>query len=291
MSDNIDYDELDKAVKAAATARDAAKAAPKPKAEAEAPKVAPRKTPAPAKRPLTRGVAIDFAPQRILHNAPRPAAKTIPVRPVAKPAPINRLMSRPAPKQVAKTIAKPTVAPARPVSKPQLRPATPRQVAKPVAKPAAVPRPATPKPVAKPVAPKPVAHRPATPLPAAKPAAPKAPAPRPATPKPAPKPATHAAPNANNYSLGGRSPFVANTKVEKRPLGLNVPDTSASSIRSTHNTYSQKSPTRATENAKKHIVTQEPKKKSGWLWALAVLGIIVAGGAVGMLAYLLVFAH
>jgi hypothetical protein len=99
------------------------------------------------------------------------------------------------------------------------------------------------------------------------------------------------APNANNYSLGGRSPFMANAKVVKRPLGANIPETSASALRSTHNVYSQKSPTRATENAKKHIVTQNSKKKSGWLWTLIVLAVIAAGGGLGYLTYLIVFAH
>jgi hypothetical protein len=98
------------------------------------------------------------------------------------------------------------------------------------------------------------------------------------------------APNANNYSLGGKSPFVANTKVVKRPLGSNVPDGSASSLRSTRNVYSQKSPTRSTEHIKKHVVAQSPKKKSGWLWTLIVLAVIAAGGSLGYLAYLIVFA-
>ena len=84
---------------------------------------------------------------------------------------------------------------------------------------------------------------------------------------------------------------MTNTHVEKRPLGANVPETSASALRSTRNVYSQKSPTRATENAHKHIVTQEPAGKSGWLWTLIVLGVIAAGGGLGYLAYLLIFAH
>ena len=93
------------------------------------------------------------------------------------------------------------------------------------------------------------------------------------------------------YSLGGRSPFMANTHVEKRPLGTNIPETSASALRSTRNVYSQKSPTRATENTHKHIVTQEPAGKSGWLWTLIVIAVIAAGGGLGYLAYLLIFAH
>ena len=235
MSDNIDYNELDKAVNAAISARNAAKAQPK----AEPKPATPR------------------APQK-------PAAKPVAKKPT--PAPISRLASRPAVKPVAKTITKPTVAAAKPVSKPVMRPAPakpahPAQAAaRPVLKPAAKPAAPATKPAAKPVVATPVLKK-------------------------------REAPNANNYSLGGRSPFVPNTKVEKRPLGKNVPETSASALRSTRNVYSQKSPTRATENAKKHIITQDPKKKSGWLWTLIVLGVIAAGGGLGYLTYLLVFAH
>ena len=96
-------------------------------------------------------------------------------------------------------------------------------------------------------------------------------------------------PNANNYSLGGRSPFLTDAKVEKRPLGKNIPETSHSALKSTKNTYSQKTPSKAT-HAKKHIVTEAPKKHSGWLWALVVLLVIAAGGGLGYLAYILVFA-
>ena len=276
MSDNIDYNELDKAVNEAMNARNAAKAQP---AKAAEPKpstpVAPQK---PAAKPAHRGVMMDFAPR---HSIPvkktavkAPVAKA-PARPIAKPAvkpaPINRLASRPAVKPVTKTIAKPTVAPAKPVSKPVMRPAP----AKPAHPAQASARPASAKPVAAKPEPKPVEK----PIIEKKEEA------------PTPVLKRREAPNGNNYSLGGRSPFVTNTQVEKRPLGNNIPETSTSALRSTRNVYSQKSPTRATENAKKHIITQDPKKKSGWLWTLIVLGVIAAGGGLGYLAYLLVFAH
>ncbi len=284
MSDNIDYDELDKAVNAAISARNAANAQPKPTLEPKPakPSDADKK---PAAKPARRGIVMDFSPRHstvktapAVHStiakkvaAPKPVAPKIaaPTRkttepiirnqPIRKPiaAPVKRLVERPAVKPVAKTIAKPTVPPARVASKAILKP-----VAKPIAKPA--PKEA-PKPVVKE---KPVLEE-----------------------KPAPILKKREAPNANNFSIGGRSPFVKNTKVEKRPLGKNIPETSATTLRSTHNIYSQKSPIRTTENIKKHVITQEPQKKSGWLWTLVVLGIILAGGAIGYFCYLLVFAN
>lgn len=100
-------------------------------------------------------------------------------------------------------------------------------------------------------------------------------------------------PNANNYSLGGRSPFLTDAKVDKRPLGPNVPESNAGAIRSTKNVYSQRTPLKAGENdmpGRSVITVAAPKKKSGWLWAALTLGIIVAGGGIGLLAYL-IFAN
>lgn len=117
------------------------------------------------------------------------------------------------------------------------------------------------------------------------------PAPRPApTPKPTPKKSAADSPNANNYSLGVRSPFMTSTKVAKRPLGQNIPETNADNLRSTKNVYSQKSPSK-TSRRKKHTITEPPKSHSGWLWTLIVLLVIAAGGGLGYLAYLLVFAN
>ncbi|MBR3164525.1 hypothetical protein IKF15_04500 [Candidatus Saccharibacteria bacterium] len=88
------------------------------------------------------------------------------------------------------------------------------------------------------------------------------------------------------------SPFIANTKVEKRPLGQNAPEIPTHQLKSTKNVYSQKDPTRVNPKvAKKHVVTETPKSHSGWLWAALVLLIIAAGGGLGYLAYLLVFAN
>ena len=273
MSDNIDYDELDRAVKAASSERSVKIQAQKTAATA-----------APVKRPVSRGTFMDFAPRRtvtttrrVVHavrvSAPRPAQ-------IAPAAP--KQIVRPAAKPVAKPIVRPAAKPvARPAAKPIVKPAT-----KPVAKAAPAPvsklanRPAV-KPTTKTVAKPTVAP--------ARPASKAVVANKPSVQKPA-EPAKVATPNANNYSLGGRSPFMTNAKVEKRPLGSNIPETSASSLRSTHNVYSQKSPARATENAKKHIITQESEGKSGWIWTLIVIGVIAAGGALGYLLYLAIFA-
>ena len=102
----------------------------------------------------------------------------------------------------------------------------------------------------------------------------------------------HESPDANSYSLGGRSPFLTDTKVEKRPLGNNIPETSTTAVHSTKNTYSQKNPAKApVSKRKKHTVTEAPKSHSGWLWTLVVLLVIAAGAGLGYLAYLIVFAH
>ena len=232
MSDNsINYDELDKAVNAAMSARETAKATP----------AAPAKPAAP-KKPASRGLFMDFAPRRpqvITHVTT--TTRTVSVKPVAKPA----------------------ARPAMPVKRPApVKPVAPRVAANPAAKAAHLATHPTAKPVARPAAP-------------AKPAA------------------KHSeAPNANNYSLGGRSPFLnPNAQVEKRPLGANIPETSASALKSTHNVYSHKSPLRDTTNTGKHVVTESPKKKSGWLWTLTVIGVIAAGAGLGYLAYLLILAN
>jgi len=255
MSDNsINYDELDKAVNAAMSARATAKAKP-----AAAPK------PAEPKKPASRGMFMDFAPRRSQVIARvTTTTRTVSVKPAARP-----VATRP-------------VAPARPaapVRRPAaVKPVAPRAAANPAARAAHLAAHPTAKPAARPVSARAVA-----------------PAVRPATPvKPAAKPAAKLAqaPNANNYSLGGRSPFLnPNAQVEKRPLGANVPETNASNLKSTHNVYSHKSPLRDKTNTGKHVVAESPKKKSGWLWTLTVIGVIAAGAGLGYLAYLLILAN
>lgn len=268
MSDNIDYAELDKAVNEAIKNRS----------------TTTKTTTKPVARPAVqrpRGQFMDFVRTQPLPTPKTAAAMHPAVKPVAKaaPRPAVRPIANPAMRPVAHkvtTALRPAIAPrsaktAAPVARPVMaHPSVAAQIqqrqqkaAAPVARPVA-------KPVAKPVT-KPVAK--AAPVKKA---------------EPAKKPA---APNANNYSLGVRSPFLTNTKVEKRPLGTDIPETSTAALRSTKNVYSSKSPSKASTTKKKHMVTEAPKKHSGWLWTLIVLGVIAAGGGLGYLAYILVFAN
>jgi len=198
----------------------------------------------------------------------RPVAK----RPVARPQSRGRFMDfAPRGNHVR------TVTPARPVQKPVARPVVapqPRPVVR-AAKPVSTIPPKTSRPsVATKIQQKQQ---------------------RVATTKEAPKPKVVKkveAPDANSYSLGGRSPFLADTKVEKRPLGTNIPETSTTAVRSTKNVYSQKNPSKSpVSKRKKHTVTEAPKSYSGWLWTFVVLFVIAAGAGLGYLAYLIVFAN
>ena len=104
-------------------------------------------------------------------------------------------------------------------------------------------------------------------------------------------PAPHEpAPNANNYSLGGRSPFMlADAKVDKRPLGKKLPAHHAEAVTSSKNVYSSRTPIKKSdpEQTIKPLVTAPPKKKSGWLRVLAIFLIIFAGAALGLILYFL----
>lgn len=268
MSDNIDYAELDKAVNEAIKNRSTTtKTATKPVAR-----------PA-VQRP--RGQFMDFVRTQPLPTPKTAAAMHPAVKPVAKaaPRPAVRPIANPGMHPVAHkvtTAPRPAIAPrsakvATPVARPVVaRPSVAAQIQQRQQK---VSAPSA-RPVVKPdtkAAVKPVAK--AAPVKKA---------------EPAKKPA---APNANNYSLGVRSPFLTNTKVEKRPLGTDIPETSTAALRSTKNVYSSKSPSKASTTKKKHMVTEAPKKHSGWLWTLIVLGVIAAGGGLGYLAYILVFAN
>ncbi len=266
MSDNIDYDELDKAVNEAIKSRAAAKPTVK---KATAPKVNVVKNT--TVKPVVRshGQYMDFVAKRPLSTA-TPVAQ--PVRPVAQQPIVKRVLQ---PQPARPSTARPAVA--RPVTKPV--------ITKPVAR------------VQRPIATKAHATQPVNHSVAQQMQHKQQIAQAKAT--PAPKPAVKAtteedskAPNANNYSLGGRSPFMINTKVDKRPLGTNIPENSARTVRSTKNTYSQKDPSvNKKHKANKHIVTESPKKHSGWIWTLIVLLVIAAGAGLGYLAYLLVFAN
>lgn len=89
-------------------------------------------------------------------------------------------------------------------------------------------------------------------------------------------------------SLGVRSPFMTNTKVEKYPLGDNT-----AGLRPNRNIYS---PSKQDDNTKfrrpnNHYVAQSENEGGGWLWAIAVLLVLAVGAGLGYLAYLLVFSR
>lgn len=254
MSDNIDYAELDKAVNEAIKNRSTTTESPtKPAAKA-----------APVTRPHGQFMDI-MGPQRPIH-AVKPVAKA-PVKPAVKPVahpvakPVaNKVITAPHPAIVPRSAKVGTATrPVRQSVASQIQQKQQHAAAKPAAKPV----------VKAPVKP---AVKPATAV--------------------AKKPETKKeTPNANNYSLGVRSPFMTNTKVEKRPLGTDIPETSATALHSTKNIYSSKSPSKSSKVKQKHMVTEAPKKHSGWLWTLIVLLVIAAGGGLGYLAYILVFAN
>ncbi len=258
MSDNIDYAELDKAVNEAMQTQSSRPAAP-----------AAKPVTRPAPRPQNRGRFMDFAPRGATTSRP------VAAKPVQKPA-ARPVITRPMTRKIVQQ--NPTTAniPQRSAIKPTTRVRTVRRAPE-------VPNEA---PVEVPTAPRPSVaakiqqkqQRVAA-----------------TTAKPTPKPKAvkkPEAPDANSYSLGGRSPFLADTKVEKRPLGNNIPETSTAAVHSTKNTYSQKNPAKApVSKRKKHTVTEAPKSHSGWLWTLVVLFVIAAGAGLGYLAYLIVFAN
>lgn len=95
------------------------------------------------------------------------------------------------------------------------------------------------------------------------------------------------APNGNNYSLGGKSPFIPDAKVDKRPLGNHVPEGSERGVHSTKNVYSQRTPVKHESVEVKPKVIESHKKTSGWVWALVTLLVLAAGGGLGVLVYML----
>lgn len=251
-NDNIDYAELDKAVNEAM--------------QAQPIKPTTRPVARPATRPTTHSAVKTIArhpatrPQnhgRIMDFAPRSNNKRV----ITQPLPVKKVIAKPAANP--RPAARPTI-PQRPIAKPSAHVVQPTTSRESIAAQIQQKRERIVE----------------------------------ATPKEAPKlqtktaPRKVEAPDANSYSLGGRSPFLTDTKVEKRPLGSNIPETNASSIHSTKNVYSSKSPTKApAAKRKKHTVTEAPRTHSGWLWTLIVILVIAAGAGLGYLAYLIVFAN
>ena len=292
MSGKIDYDELDRAVSQAS--RSQSNNTTKIGAQdfiAEKKTYAPRtrymdfiarphkKTTAKAAGPKPIQVNTKAAPSAIQPQEPRrvarfaPASAGMPNYRVASSHPATKphsIPTQPVVKPVAR-VAKPTAvkAPAQPVAKPTPAVKAPAQ---PVAKPAIRKATANPAPrTAQTESEKIQAKNTAAAADAAAKALEKAPS----------------SPNANNYSLGVRSPFIRNdAKVEKRPLGSGsefVQDDKVSK-----NTYqAEKTSVKDKDSkAKKTKVARKKEKNSkGWVWPLIIMLIIAAGGGLGYLAY------
>ena len=319
MSDNIDYDELDRAI-AESQKLSAAKSAPKARStSASTPKKAkttttatPKPAPKPAAVPVRttpvaqvpqqsfpprRRVYMDFigrprnrnneaeslvrlkaqaaeekqAPRRVAHFATAtpgmPNYRTANSHKIATsqatmPKPIMR-KATPAPvTRVQMTSAKP-VAQAKPAPAPVAKAAP---IIKPVAKPVIKPVAAEPKPIAP--------HTPSATAVAAAEVVKSV--------EEGPK-----APNANNYSIGVRSPYIRNdAKVSKRPLNGDVSEY-VQDDKIEKNSYPEK-PIKASSQKKarsKHTVKKNEKSNSSWYWPILVVLIVAAGGGIGYLLW------
>lgn len=99
---------------------------------------------------------------------------------------------------------------------------------------------------------------------------------------------TPTSPNANNYSIGVRSPFIRNdAKVEKRPLGTNSEYVQDDKVgKNTYEAEDRKAKDARSRKSKKTKVARKKEQKSnGWIWPLIIILIIAAGGGLGYLAY------
>lgn len=95
-------------------------------------------------------------------------------------------------------------------------------------------------------------------------------------------------PDANNFSLGGKSPFLAGTVIEKRPLGTTFSDNNAHGVKSTKNVYTSRSAVKPESlDTSPPLVVAPPRQKSGWPTVIAIFFIILLGAALGGVVYLL----
>ena len=212
--------------------------------------------------------AADMPNYRIASSHVATKPHSIPAKPVTQPAPM------PAIKPVTRVV-KPTPVvkvPAKPVTKPTPVSKAPAQpVIKPVARVAsAKPEPKTIKTADNKVQSKNTATVADT------------------TPKESAQAPT--SPNANNYSLGVRSPFIRNdAKVEKRPLGASseyVQDDIVGKNTYEAEDYKAKDKnTRSRKSKKTKVARKKEQKSNGWIWPLIIVLIIAAGGGLGYLAY------
>jgi len=323
MSDNIDYDELDRAI-----AETQKEAAAKAKATSKATKTAktstiPKAATIPVDRPqpvqvhqTAQNLAQNFPPRRRVYmdfiGKPRRTAKSAEASTVRlKTAEASTPAAQPASQAAAAKVATPkrvarfaTATPGMPSYRvanshqpihPQSIPVPVARKAEPVKSASAMP--AYHKATPTQPAPKPVVKQaaPAHPI-AAKTATRPVPAPKPATaPSATATAASHAvesikkgptAPNANNYSLGVNSPYLRNNApVQKRPLNGDVSEY-VQDDKIKKNEYPEPKKAASTKKTRsKHTVKKTEKSSSDWYWPILVVLIVAAGGGLGYLLW------
>lgn len=98
---------------------------------------------------------------------------------------------------------------------------------------------------------------------------------------------TKSAPDANRYSLGGRSPFIPSVTVDKRPLSSHVP-TSTPRPTGVKNSYPRRSNDGSTPTRRDAptVIVNSPKKKLNIVLIIAIALTIIVAIPVGVVAYL-----
>ena len=312
MSDNIDYDELDRAI-AESQKQNAKKVtkAPKPRATstASAPKAAAQtrvtvnRTPAPATRPVvSQDLSQNFPPRRRVYMdfIGKPRRQAAPQKAEPSTVRLKESEAEPAaPKRVAHfataTAGMPSyrvasshqpIGPQSIPTNPVVRKATPVTKVQPASKqvvvpkaPARIVRPSTPA-VTR------VAAKPAAPAP--KPVAKAEPSQTAIAAANAVKAINHGptAPDANNYSLGVRSPYLRkDAKVEKRPLNGDISEY-VQDDKIEKNVYPEQTETPKKKKTRdKHTVKKTKEKNSSWYWPILVILVVAAGGGLGLLLW------
>ena len=93
------------------------------------------------------------------------------------------------------------------------------------------------------------------------------------------------APDGNNYSLGGKSPFLPSYNIEKRPLGDKVKEKKVEEIPK-KNVYKREEPSKPSKKTPT-VVIDEPKKSSGLSTVIIIILTIILGAAAGAGIYFL----
>lgn len=94
------------------------------------------------------------------------------------------------------------------------------------------------------------------------------------------------APDANKYSLGGKSPFLESVTVEKRPLSNNIPAHAEYHLHK--NIYTKKQALEKPNPTPTAIIKPESKKSKAPL-ILLIFATVIVGAAVGAGVYFFFF--